>query len=147
MFGSPNISPGGMALKFYASMRLELKRIQSIKESGTIVGSVIRIKVIKNKVAPPFGEAELEIEHGEGFSVYGEVLDMAVEYGLIEKRAAYYYHNGERMGQGRVAIKKLFKDEPALYEELRNQIVEKLNMGEVVEVEKNAPIIESEEEE
>jgi len=142
MFGSPNITSGGMALKFYASMRLELKRIQSIKEGGNIVGSIIRFKIIKNKVAPPFGEAEVEIEHGKGYSTYGEVLDLAVEYGIVSKRASYYFINEERIGQGRANVKEMLKDNEELYNELKTQVKEKLSGNVDVISEENRPIIE-----
>lgn len=118
MFGSPETTSGGKALRFYASVRLDMRRIQSLKESGTIVGNRTRVKVKKNKVAPPFTEAEFDIMYNEGISRSGDILDLGVEYGLLEKRGAYYRHGETLLGQGRENAKAYLRENPELANEI-----------------------------
>ena len=125
MFGNPETTTGGRALKFYSSVRLDVRRIESIKVGEAVVGNRTRVKVVKNKVAPPFKTTEFDIMYGEGISKAGDVLDCAVEAGFIEKSGAWYSMNGERIGQGRENIKQFLKDNPEVLEKLENDIKEK----------------------
>jgi recombination protein RecA len=113
MFGSPETTSGGMALKFYASVRLDIRRIQAIKAGGEVIGNRTRVRVKKNKVAPPFRECEFDIMYDEGISKEGDVLDLGVELGLIEKRGSFYYYDGEQLAQGRENAKQALRDNPA----------------------------------
>ncbi len=124
MFGNPETTTGGRALKFYSSMRFDIRRIASIKQGTDIVGNRTRTKVVKNKVAPPFKEAEFDIVYGEGISVEGDLLDLAVEHKLIQKSGAWYSYNEERVGQGRENAKTFLKEHSDLLEELRIKIEE-----------------------
>jgi len=112
MFGNPETTPGGLALKFYASVRLDMRRIQTIKQGGEVVGNRVRVTVKKNKVAPPFRVAEFDIMYNGGISREGDVLDLAVEMGLVEKRGAFYSYQGERLGQGRENAKQFLCEHP-----------------------------------
>ena len=114
MFGSPETTSGGRALKFYASVRLDVRRVTGIKEKGEVIGSRTRVRVTKNKVAPPFRVAEFDIVYGQGISREGDVLDLAVEYGVVEKRGSYYTYQGESLAQGRENVKQLLRDRPDL---------------------------------
>ncbi len=125
MFGNPETTTGGRALKFYSSVRLDVRRIEAIKVGDSVVGNRTRVKVVKNKVAPPFKMTEFDIMYGEGISKAGDVLDCAVDAGLIEKSGAWYSYNGDRIGQGRENVKQYLKDNPGLLEELENKIREK----------------------
>jgi recombination protein RecA len=139
MFGSPETTSGGMALKFYASVRLDIRRIQAIKEGGEITGNRTRVRVKKNKVAPPFRECEFDIMYVGGISKEGDVLDLGVELDLIEKRGAYYSYKGERLAQGRENAKQVLRDNPALGCEIENEIRRASGLAEVcvpVELEK-----------
>ena len=127
MFGNPETTTGGNALKFYASVRLDIRRVTAIKDSDQVIGNMTRVKVVKNKVAPPFRKAEFEIMFGEGISKVGEILDLGVEYGIIQKSGSWFSYNGSRLAQGRDASKALLKDNPELCEELEAQIMQKLN--------------------
>ena len=127
MFGNPETTTGGNALKFYASVRLDIRRVSSIKDGDQVIGNQVRVKVIKNKVAPPFRKAEFEITFGEGISKIGEIVDMGVEYGVIQKSGSWFSYNGSKLAQGRDATKKLLKDNPELCEELETLI--KQNMA------------------
>ena len=118
MFGNPETTTGGRALKFYASVRLDIRRIENIKQDGEVTGNRVRVKVIKNKVAPPFREAEFDIVYGEGISKAGNILDMAVNMDIIEKSGSWFSYNGERIGQGRENVKKLLQDNPKMLEEV-----------------------------
>ena len=118
MFGNPETTTGGNALKFYASVRLDIRRIGAIKDGQDMVGNKTRVKVVKNKMAPPFKEAEFDIMYGEGISRYGDLLDMGVEAGIVEKSGAWSSYNGERVGQGRENAKKFFADNPDLFQEV-----------------------------
>ena len=128
MFGNPETTTGGRALKFYSSMRIEVRRIESIKEGGEVVGNRVRAKFVKNKVAPPFTEAEFEISFGTGIDRLGELVDIGVEFGLLEKSGAWYAKKGgAKIGQGRQRTKEYFKEHPEEEEELRNEIYSRLN--------------------
>ena len=109
MFGNPETTPGGRALKFYSSVRLEVRRAEQIKQGDSVVGNKTVIKVVKNKVAPPFKTANVDIMYGEGVSKEGELVDLATEAGIIEKSGAWYSYNGEKIGQGKENVKALFK--------------------------------------
>jgi|TARA_B110000263_G_scaffold14947_1_gene12187 recombination protein RecA len=123
MFGNPETTTGGNALKFYASVRLDIRRSTQIKDSeGAVLGNKTRVKVVKNKVAPPFKTAEFDIMYGEGISKTGEILDLGVEYEIIEKSGSWFSYAGTKLGQGRDSIKVLLKDNPELMEELEGKI-------------------------
>ena len=122
MFGSPETTSGGRALKFYSSIRMDIRRIQGIKQGGEVVGNRTRIRVTKNKVAPPFKEAEFDIMYDEGISREGSVLDIAVEMGLVEKRGAFFRYNDGMLGQGRENAKQYLKENPAITDELEDEI-------------------------
>jgi recombination protein RecA len=122
MFGNPETTPGGNALKFYASVRLDIRRIQSIKVGNDVVGNRTRVKVKKNKVAPPFGEAEFDIMYNEGVSKIGGVLDLAVDHSLVDKRGAYFRYGELLLGQGRENAKQFLADKPELVAELENAV-------------------------
>ncbi len=127
MFGNPETTTGGNALKFYASVRLDIRRVSAIKDSDQeVIGNTTRVKVVKNKVAPPFRKAEFEIMFGEGISKVGEILDLGVEYGIIQKSGSWFSYAGSRLAQGRDASKALLRDNPELCEELEVQIMQKL---------------------
>jgi recombination protein RecA len=128
MFGNPETTPGGRALKFYSSVRIEVRRTESIKVGTDVMGNVVNIKVVKNKVAPPFRNAIVEIMYGEGISREGEVLEMATNQDIINKSGAWYDYNGERIGQGKDNIKKYLKENPKVFEEILGKIKEKLGM-------------------
>ena len=122
MFGSPETTSGGMALKFYASVRLDMRRIQSIKQGGTVIGNRTRVRVKKNKVAPPFRVAEFDIMYNEGISRAGDVLDTAVLMGIVEKRGSYYSYGETRLGQGRENAKEFLRSDPDLFLEIENEV-------------------------
>ena len=124
MFGNPETTTGGNALKFYASVRLDIRRVTSLKDGDQVVGNQVRVKVVKNKVAPPFRKAEFEILFGEGISKIGEILDLGVEYGIVQKSGSWFSYQGQKLAQGRDATKQLLKDNPELCEELEAQIME-----------------------
>ena len=124
MFGNPETTTGGNALKFYASVRLDIRRVTSIKDGDDVIGNQVRVKVVKNKVAPPFRKTEFEILFGEGISKVGEILDLGVEYGIIQKSGSWFSYQGSKLAQGRDATKALLKDNPELCEELEAQIMQ-----------------------
>ena len=126
MFGNPETTTGGNALKFYSSVRLDIRRVTTLKDGDTPIGNQVRVKVVKNKVAPPFRKAEFEITFGEGISKAGEVVDLGVQYGIIKKSGSWFSYGESRLGQGRDAVKKIIKDNPELCEEIENQIAEAL---------------------
>ncbi len=126
MFGSPETQPGGRALKFYSSQRLDIRRIETLKEGTEAVGNRVRVKVVKNKVAPPFKQAEFDIEYGEGISKQGGVLDLALEHDLIQKSGSFFSYGETRLGQGRNNTKEFLADNPELMAELEDKITEKL---------------------
>ncbi len=126
MFGNPEITPGGRALKFYSSVRVEIRRGEQLKIGTDIVGNRTKIKVVKNKVAPPFKTAEVDIVYGEGISKTGEIVDLALEYEFIQKSGSWFSYNQEKIGQGRENVKQYLKENPALQETLMQLIREKL---------------------
>jgi recombination protein RecA len=130
MFGSPETQPGGRALKFYSSQRLDIRRIETLKEGTEAIGNRVRVKVVKNKVAPPFRQAEFDIEYGVGISKEGGLLDMALEHDLIQKSGSFFSYGETRLGQGRNNTKEFLRDNPELAAELEEKIHAKLGMGE-----------------
>jgi len=122
VFGNPETTTGGNALKFYASVRLDIRRIGAIKNGQDVVGNRTRVKVVKNKMAPPFKEAEFDIMYGEGISVAGDLVDIGVEAGIVDKSGAWYSFNGERIGQGRENVKNFLKDNPDLFADLAEKV-------------------------
>jgi recombination protein RecA len=125
MFGSPETTTGGKALKFYASVRIDIRRIGAIKDGDKNVGNRVRAKVVKNKIAPPFREAEFDIMFSEGISTTGDLVDLAVEDGIIEKAGAWFSYKGTRIGQGRENAKAFIKDNAAMFADIRQRVVEK----------------------
>jgi len=144
MFGSPETTPGGRALKFYASVRLEVKRVEQIKQGTDILGNRTRVKVVKNKVAPPFKQAEFDIMYGEGISRIGDLVDIGVNLNQINKSGAWYSYNGDRLGQGRENVKDYLKEHPELIKEIEGKIREILGNGKKREEVNDAEEIESE---
>lgn len=126
MFGNPEVTPGGRALKFYSSIRLDVRRSEAIKQGSDVVGNKVKVKIAKNKVAPPFKVAELEIVYGEGLSTIGEVIDLAVEMDVLDKAGAWYSYKEERIGQGRETVKNFMKENQETYQEIFNTVKEKL---------------------
>lgn len=126
MFGNPETTTGGNALKFYASVRLDIRRQAQIKDGEEVVGNHIKVKVVKNKVAPPFRQAEFDIIYGEGISKAGEIIDMGVELGIVQKSGSWFSYNGDKLGQGREAVKQLMIDNPELGGEIEGKIRAKI---------------------
>ena len=124
MFGNPETTPGGRALKFYASVRLDIRRVESLKQDGEVIGNRTRVKVVKNKVAPPFREAEFDIVYGKGISKEGNILDMAVNLDIIEKSGSWFSYNGEKIGQGRENVKQYLHNNPEVMEEVEKKVRE-----------------------
>ena len=124
MFGNPETTTGGRALKYYASVRLDIRKIENIKQDGEVVGNRARVKVVKNKVAPPFREAEFDIIYGKGISKSGNILDMAVNLDIVEKSGSWFSYNGERLGQGRENVKAYFEQNPELMYEVEKKVKE-----------------------
>ena len=123
--GNPETTTGGRALKFYASMRVEVKRVMAIKEGTDIVGGRVRIKIVKNKMAPPFKEVEVDLYYGKGFSKESDLVELGVLYGIINKTGAWYSYNDNRLGQGKEAVRKLFEENRKLFEEIKAKVLEK----------------------
>jgi len=126
MFGNPETTTGGNALKFYASVRLDIRRMAQIKDGDEVVGNHIKVKVVKIKVAPPFRQAEFDIIYGEGISKMGEVIDMGVEMGIVQKSGSWFSYNTDKLGQGRESVKQLLMDNPEMAGEIENKIREKI---------------------
>jgi recombination protein RecA len=126
MFGNPETTTGGNALKFYASVRLDIRRMAQIKDGEEAVGNRVKVKVVKNKVAPPFRAAEFDIVFGEGISKTGEIVDMGVELGIVQKSGSWFSYNGDKLGQGRDTVKQLMRDNPELAAEIEGKIREKV---------------------
>ncbi len=122
MFGSPETTTGGRALKFFSSVRMDIRKVDGIKKDGELVGSRVRVKVVKNKVAPPFQQAEFDIMYGTGISKEGSTLDMAVDYEVVDKSGAWYTYQGERLGQGREAAKEFLRSNPDLFDEIDHKV-------------------------
>ncbi|MCU6795409.1 recombinase RecA [Paenibacillus sp. WQ 127069] len=133
MFGNPETTPGGRALKFYSSVRLDVRRVESIKQGNDMVGNRTRIKVVKNKVAPPFKQADIDIMYGEGISKEGSIIDIGAEMDIIQKSGAWYSFNGDRLGQGRENSKQFLKDNPQVADILENKIRENANLSATVD--------------
>ena len=130
MFGNPETTTGGNALKFYASVRIDIRRIGQIKDGENIIGNRTKIKVVKNKIAAPFRSAEFDIMYNEGVSKVGDVLDLAVQYGVFDKAGAFIKYNGETIGQGREAVKRILKEKPELFAEIEQKVREKAEASE-----------------
>ena len=126
MFGNPETTTGGNALKFYSSVRIDIRRVTSLKDGDNVYGNHVRVKVVKNKVAPPFRKAEFDILFGQGINKAGEILDLGVENDIVGKSGSWFSYNGSKLGQGRDAAVQLLKDNPELCEEIEKQIVEKI---------------------
>lgn len=129
MFGNPETTTGGNALKFYSSMRLDIRKIDNLKENQETIGGRVRVKVVKNKVAPPFKQAEFDIYFNEGISRAGELVDLGAEHGIIEKSGAWYSHNGNRIGQGRENAKEYLKNNPEIADTIQQGLMEKIKAG------------------
>ena len=129
MFGNPETTTGGRALKFYASVRMDVRRTDSLKQNGEIVGNHVRVKVVKNKIAPPFKEAEFDIMFGQGISKEGDILDLGVKTDVVEKSGAWYAYNGAKIGQGRENAKTYLRDNPAVCQEIENKVREHYGLG------------------
>ncbi len=127
MFGNPETTTGGNALKFYASVRIDIRRSSAIKNGENVIGNRTRVKVVKNKVAPPFQQAEFDIMYGEGISKIGEILDLGVDHEIIKKSGSWYSYGDTKLGQGRDAVKELLKDNPELTEELEKAVIEAIS--------------------
>jgi recombination protein RecA len=128
MFGNPETTTGGRALKFYASVRIDIRRIGAIKDGDTVVGGRTRVKVVKNKVAPPFREAEFDVMYGEGISREGDLLDLAVDRKIVEKSGTWFAFGGDRLGQGRENVKQFLKDNPAIFKSIEDKVRRELGL-------------------
>lgn len=128
MFGNPETTPGGRALKFYASIRIDIRRIDSIKQGAEVVGSRVRAKIVKNKIAPPFKQAEFDIMYGEGISKEGSLLDLGVEHGVVSKSGAWYTYGEERIGQGRESAKQFLKENQDIAAQIEAQVKQKIGL-------------------
>ena len=122
MFGNPETTPGGRALKFYSSVRLDIRKVENLKQDGEVFGNRARVKVVKNKVAPPFREAEFDIIYGKGISKSGNILDLAVSLDIVEKSGSWFSYDGTRIGQGRENAKKYFEDNPKIMAEVEKKV-------------------------
>ncbi len=129
MFGSPETTPGGRALKFYSSVRLDIRRIESLKDGAEVVGSRTRVKVVKNKVAPPFRQAEFDIMYGKGISREGTLLDMGVDLGIVKKSGAWFTYEGEQLGQGRENAKTFLTQNPEIMVEISERVRRQAGIG------------------
>ena len=129
MFGNPETTTGGRALKFYSSVRIDIRRIGAIKDGETVVGGRTRVKVVKNKVAPPFREAEFDVMYGEGISKEGDLLDLAVDRKIVEKSGTWFAFSGERLGQGRENVKQFLKDNPVIFKTIEDRVRAELGLG------------------
>ena len=138
MFGSPETTTGGKALKFYASVRLDIRRIETLKDGTDAVGNRTRVKVVKNKVSPPFKQAEFDILYGHGISREGSLIDMGVDHGFIRKSGAWYTYGGDQLGQGKENARKFLLENPDVGNEVEKKIKEKLGIGAVLDVDADA---------
>jgi recombination protein RecA len=128
MFGNPETTTGGRALKFYSSVRIDIRRIGAIKDGDTVVGGRTRVKVVKNKVSPPFREAEFDVMYGEGISREGDLLDLAVDRKIVEKSGTWFAFGGERLGQGRENVKQFLKDNPTIFKVIEDRVRKELGL-------------------
>ena len=144
MFGNPETTPGGRALKFYASVRMDIRKVENIKQDGDVVGNRVRVKVVKNKVAPPFREAEFDIVYGKGISKSGNILDLGINLGLVDKSGSWFGYNGNRIGQGRENAKKYLEDNPEIMSEIEQKI--RNNFNEAFEKSLGEEVIDEEQE-
>ena len=148
MFGNPETTPGGRALKFYASVRLDIRRVENIKQNGEVIGNRTRVKVVKNKVAPPFREAEFDILYGEGISKSGSILDLAVNLDIIEKSGAWFSYNGAKISQGRDNARIYLEENPKVMAEVEKKIRDNMNKAFEQALDENKPVdVEEDEEE
>ena len=138
MFGNPETTTGGRALKFYSSVRMDVRRIESLKQAGEVVGNRTRVKIVKNKVAPPFREAEFDIMFGKGISREGDILDLAADCGIVVKSGAWYAYNGDKIGQGRENAKNYLKENPLICEEIEAKVRDKYKLDGAGEAEESA---------
>lgn len=137
MFGNPEVTPGGRALKFYSTVRLDVRRVETLKQGNDMIGNRTRIKVVKNKVAPPFKQADIDIMYGEGISREGSIIDIGTEMDIVDKSGAWYSFESERLGQGRENAKQYLRENPKIAETIEKKIRDASNMGPAVEVEKD----------
>jgi recombination protein RecA len=145
MFGNPETTTGGNALKFYASVRLDIRRIGSIKKNDEVIGNETRVKVVKNKVAPPFREAIFDILYGEGISRQGEIIDLGVQAKLVDKAGAWYSYNGERIGQGKDNAREFLRENPDMAREIENKIRESLGVSAMADAVTGVAVADEEE--
>jgi recombination protein RecA len=145
MFGNPETTTGGNALKFYASVRLDIRRIGSIKKNDEVIGNETRVKVVKNKVSPPFREAIFDILYGEGISRQGEIIDLGVQAKLVDKAGAWYSYNGERIGQGKDNAREFLRENPDMAREIENKIRESLGVNAMAEAVTGVAVADEEE--
>ena len=138
MFGNPETTTGGRALKFYSSVRMDVRRIETLKQGGEMIGNRVRIKIVKNKIAPPFKEAEFDIMFGKGISREGDILDLAAKEGIVEKSGAWYAYQGSKIGQGRENAKNFLAANPQVRDEIEQKVREKFNLGTEAKEEKSA---------
>mgnify|MGYP003388636208 FL=1 len=139
MFGNPETTTGGNALKFYASVRRDIRRIGAIKKDDEVIGAETRVKVVKNKVAPPFRKAEFDMLYGEGISLEGEIIDQAVKLNIIEKSGSWYSYNGDKIGQGKDNVRDFLKDNPEISKDIENQVRDKSSISAEIEIEDTTP--------
>jgi recombination protein RecA len=141
MFGNPETTTGGRALKFYSSVRLDVRRIETLKQNGEVIGNRTRVKVVKNKVAPPFKEAEFDIMFGKGISKVGDILDLAVKENIINKAGAWFSYNGEKIGQGRENTKMYLTENPDIAKEIEEKVRAAAGIGIVTDIQKLETLI------
>jgi recombination protein RecA len=139
MFGSPETTTGGRALKFYSSVRLDIRRIETLKDGTDAVGNRTRVKVVKNKVAPPFKQAEFDMLYGQGISKEGSLIDVGVEQGIVRKSGAWYTYDGDQLGQGKENARKFLKENPDVAGEIEKRIKEKLGVGPKLDADETTP--------
>ena len=142
MYGNPETTPGGRALKFYASVRLEVRRVEAIKSGTDVIGNRTRVKVVKNKVAPPFRQAEFDIMYGEGISREGCVLDTATDMDIVIKSGAWYSYGDERLGQGRENAKQYFREHPEIAKQIEAKVLDALKIGKTVALKTSGDALE-----
>jgi recombination protein RecA len=142
MFGSPETTPGGRALKFYATTRIDIRRIESIKDATNVIGNRVRAKVVKNKVAPPFRQAEFDIMFGEGISREGSLLDVAVEHDIVRKSGAWYTFDDDQLGQGRENAKRFLRENPEVAMQLQAQVMTKVGLADMPSSDEEEPVVE-----